>query len=117
MRERPGMAWGDGECPVDVVHRRFPLSLPGMRLAKSLFLDDESSVQMRIMLANPGLNLVAAVTDDYCVNARDDGSHDIGAVEYDGDGPCGPARELAAVVDQFPWRSRPRWRRAVSLAG
>ncbi len=30
----------------------------------------------------------ADVPDDFCANARDDGMPDIGAVEYDGDGPC-----------------------------
>ncbi|MBA3547808.1 MAG: right-handed parallel beta-helix repeat-containing protein [Nannocystis sp.] len=29
------------------------------------------------------------VTDDYCGNLRDDGTHDIGAIEYDGDGCVG----------------------------
>lgn len=28
------------------------------------------------------------VSDDFCGNARDDGMPDLGAVEYDGDGPC-----------------------------
>lgn len=31
---------------------------------------------------------LAEVTDDFCRNARDDAMPDIGAVEYDGDGPC-----------------------------
>ncbi len=30
----------------------------------------------------------ADVTDDFCGNDRDDGRPDLGAVEYDGDGPC-----------------------------
>ncbi len=30
----------------------------------------------------------AEVADDFCTNLRDDGLPDIGAVEYDGDGPC-----------------------------
>jgi MYXO-CTERM domain-containing protein len=34
-----------------------------------------------------GENL-AAVVDDYCANIRDDGSHDLGALEYDRDGTC-----------------------------
>ena len=31
---------------------------------------------------------LAEVVDDYCANIRDDGSHDLGALEYDGDGTC-----------------------------
>lgn len=31
------------------------------------------------------------VTDDFCGDAREDGAPDIGAVEYDGDGPCDTA--------------------------
>lgn len=31
---------------------------------------------------------LAQVIDDYCTNIRDDGSHDLGALEYDGDGTC-----------------------------
>ncbi len=31
---------------------------------------------------------LAEVLADYCANGRDDGSTDLGAVEYDGDGPC-----------------------------
>jgi hypothetical protein len=31
---------------------------------------------------------LAEVPDDYCGNSRDDGAHDIGAVEYDGDLLC-----------------------------
>ncbi|QQR75961.1 MAG: right-handed parallel beta-helix repeat-containing protein [Holophagales bacterium] len=34
---------------------------------------------------------LAAVPADYCANRRDDGSPDLGAVEYDGDGPCATA--------------------------
>jgi MYXO-CTERM domain-containing protein len=32
---------------------------------------------------------LAEVPDDYCGNDRDDGKHDIGAIEYDGDGCVG----------------------------
>jgi hypothetical protein len=35
---------------------------------------------------------LAAVPDDYCANLRDDGLNDVGAVEYDGDGPCDTTR-------------------------
>ncbi|MCA9683260.1 MAG: MYXO-CTERM sorting domain-containing protein [Myxococcales bacterium] len=31
---------------------------------------------------------LAEVIDDYCTNIRDDGSHDLGALEFDGDGTC-----------------------------
>jgi len=31
---------------------------------------------------------LADVVDDFCTNDRDDGLNDLGAVEYDGDGPC-----------------------------
>jgi hypothetical protein len=38
-------------------------------------------------IVNLGQNL-PQVSDDYCGNLRNDGTADIGAVEYDGDGPC-----------------------------
>ena len=41
------------------------------------------------------VNLGAGLTevfDDFCANDRDDGQTDIGAVEYDGDGPCDTTR-------------------------
>ena len=30
----------------------------------------------------------ASIPDDFCGNLREDGMHDLGAVEFDGDGPC-----------------------------
>jgi len=39
-------------------------------------------------LVDLGVTL-AEVADDYCGNDRDDGKHDIGAIEYDGDGCVG----------------------------
>ncbi|MFH1808348.1 MAG: chondroitinase-B domain-containing protein [Pseudomonadota bacterium] len=38
-------------------------------------------------IVNQGTTL-AAVPDDFCANLRGDGQPDLGAVEYDGDGPC-----------------------------
>ena len=36
----------------------------------------------------------------FCTNARDDGLPDIGAVEYDGDGPCVTSVPYVPVVDE-----------------
>ncbi len=43
---------------------------------------------------------LAGVTDDFCTNARDDGLPDIGAVEYDGDGPCLTTTPYVPVPDE-----------------
>jgi len=39
---------------------------------------------------------VAEVTDDFCLNDRDDGATDLGPVETDGDGPCDTTRPYVA---------------------
>jgi len=47
-----------------------------------------------VTIKNKGVNL-STVKDDFCANLRDDGTHDIGAVEYDGDGPCDTTKPYA----------------------
>ena len=46
-------------------------------------------------IVNQGTQLTE-VTDDFCRNDRDDGANDIGAVEYDGDGPCDTTKPFVA---------------------
>lgn len=43
--------------------------------------------------------LLDAVTDDYCTNDRDDQSHDIGALEYDGDPLCDTTKPVIPPDD------------------
>ncbi len=54
------------------------------------FVDPEAldfSLADGAALVDQGENL-GEVIDDYCANIRDDGTHDLGALEYDGDGMC-----------------------------
>jgi MYXO-CTERM domain-containing protein len=53
------------------------------------------SLDLTLLDGSPLLGLGAPlgeVPDDFCRNARDDGQPDLGAVEYDGDGPCDTSR-------------------------
>ena len=57
---------------------------------RSWFLDPDSADFFLLdgtSIVDLGENL-ADVPDDFCANQRDDGTNDLGAVEYDGDGSC-----------------------------
>jgi hypothetical protein len=86
----------------------------GATLSAGTNLDGVSDEVFEAWFADPGgadLGLVdgsafvdlgetlADVTDDFCGNDRDDGRTDIGAVEYDGDGPCDTTRPGWRVQD------------------